>query len=918
MKLLFEKTKLSARNDPAQITLSFFFLARGTVEERSTTGLYRSLLHQLFEKMVDLKDSIEWMTLDGARVIQRNGWHEEALKQTLKHAIEKLGSRSLTIFVDALDECDKTQAASLICFFEELCDHGREAQVRLQICFSSRHYPTVVIQRGIQVTLEHEKGHTEDIEQYIRSRLRLGNSKQAETIRVDILKKSSKIFLWVVLVLDILNSEFPDSSISIKKIRERLKDIPPELTSLFEMILTRDGENLERLQICLKWILFATRPLKPQELYFAVYLGLEKECSGYWDQEDVDLDQIKTFVRSASKGLAEVTRNKASEVQFIHESVRDFLLGKYEGQWSGASGNFVGHSHEILGHCCLAQLNARISQNIHIPDPLPEAPIAAELRETIKLKFPFLEYSVLHILRHSNIAQQNAIGQGDFLANFPLQQWIFLNNTLEKFNVRRYTKSASLLYILAEKNLADLIRIHPKRESCFEIENERYGLPVFAALATGSDEAIRTLLEVLVESQPLMSPLHGLWKQYCRSEYKWGHFGRDFTFSRKRSIDSYLEGRGDEIVIACYLINGVKPDSKDLDCRTLLSRAARKGHEVLVKLLLATEGVDADSRDDSGRTPLTWAAYLGHEAVVKLLLATEGVDANSRDDSGRTPLSWAAYLGYEAIVKLLLATEGVDADSRDDRGRTPLSWAAYLGYEAIVKLLLATEGVDADSRDDSGQTPLSWAAGIGYEAIVKLLLATDGVDADSRDISGQTPLSYAAGNGHEAIVKLLLATEGVDANLRDNSRQTPLTWAAYNRHEAIVKLLLAKEGVDANSRDDSGRTPLSWAAYLGYEAIVKLLLATDGVDADSRDISGQTPLSYAAGNGHEAIVKLLLATEGVDANLRDNSRQTPLTWAAYNRHEAIVKLLLATEGVTAPDPTYIRRSYLAPMHPVAN
>jgi hypothetical protein len=116
----------------------------------------------------------------------------------------------LTIFVDALDECDKNQAAGMVCFFEELCDRAREAQVRLQICFSSRHYPTIVIQKGIEVTLEDEIGHTEDIEQYIKSKLRLGKIKQAESLRSEILEKSSNIFLWVVLVLDILNSEYPN------------------------------------------------------------------------------------------------------------------------------------------------------------------------------------------------------------------------------------------------------------------------------------------------------------------------------------------------------------------------------------------------------------------------------------------------------------------------------------------------------------------------------------------------------------------------------------------------------------------------------------------------------------------------------------------------------------------------------------
>jgi hypothetical protein len=177
MKFLFQETRLKAKSDSSQITLSFFFLARGTVEEKSTTGLYRSLLHQIFEKAVELRDSLEWLTADGARVIQRNGWGEEALKQTLTHAVQKLKSRSLTIFVDALDECDKYQAAGMICFFEELCDHAREVQVRLQICFSSRHYPTVVIQKGIEVTLEDEIGHTEDIEQYIKSKLQANQSK---------------------------------------------------------------------------------------------------------------------------------------------------------------------------------------------------------------------------------------------------------------------------------------------------------------------------------------------------------------------------------------------------------------------------------------------------------------------------------------------------------------------------------------------------------------------------------------------------------------------------------------------------------------------------------------------------------------------------------------------------------------------
>ncbi|PKK49870.1 hypothetical protein CI102_5618 [Trichoderma harzianum] len=555
MKFLFERVKTNAKGDSLQIILSFFFLARGTAEEKSTMGLYRSLLHQLFEKVPDAQKGLEWMTRDGAKVIQRNGWNEKALKQTLAHAVRKLGNRSLTVFVDALDECNKNQVADMVCFFEELCESAQESQVRLQVCFSSRHYPTITIAKGIEVVLEAEPGHIEDIEYYIKSKLRLGKSAQALSLRSEILNRSSNIFLWVVLVLDILNREYPNTSISIKKMRDRLKQIPPELNDLFEMILTRDGENLDRLHLCLTWILFANRPLKPQELYFAVQLSYDKECSGYWDQNDIELEEIKTFVRSSSKGLAEVTRNKASEVQFIHESVRDFLLNKYEAQWSKVSGNFMGNSHKLLTDGCLAQLNNLALQDAGIVDPLPPASETAELRQTIRSNYPFLEYSVLYSLQHADSAQHSGIDQDHFLAEFPLGKWVLLHNAIEQHQIRRYTNSVSLLYILAERNLVNLIGIHPRRFSFFNIEDaiERYGTPIFAALAINNGEVVYTFLKLLAATLPSESPLPELCEIYLRNKTSSRTFKRDFAFRRKVGIFSYLRDECDETLICAFL-----------------------------------------------------------------------------------------------------------------------------------------------------------------------------------------------------------------------------------------------------------------------------------------------------------------------------------------------------------------------------
>ncbi|ATZ56800.1 hypothetical protein BCIN_14g00350 [Botrytis cinerea B05.10] len=671
MKLLFEEAKLKTKGDFSKITLSFFFLARGTIEERTTTGLYRSLLHQLFEKVVELRDSLDWMTADGARGVERNGWSEAALKQTLKHTVEKLGSRSLMIFIDALDECDQKQASGMVFFFEELCELAGISQVSLQICFSSRHYPTIVIQKGIELTLEDEIGHMEDIQHYIKSKLRLGRSKQAETLRTEILQKSSGIFLWVVLVLDILNSEYSTGIISIKKISKRLTEIPPGLNDLFEMILKRDGENLEELQLCLKLILFANRPLKPQELYFATQIGLDGECMGSWDQDDVNVDQMKLFVRSSSKGLAEVTKNKASDVQFIHESVRDFLLGKYESQWSGSSGSFVGHGHDTLKNCCLTQLNAVVNQKVikyfnfsesnfwecrnikypflnttHPQTGIPPAQRSKEaqsrFQEEIKSRFPFLDYSVSNILYHANLAQQNYIEQADFLATFPTHLWVFVNNYFENHEIRRYTESVTTLYLFAERNLASLIRICPRKNSCFDVEEQRYGPSIFAALATESHEAVHALLDIELETYPSDSLVHGLWKQHCLNGIKSINIGRSFTYSRKRDVRSYLSDN--DLEIPLIIILGSEKYIGKLDegiegGENLLFRATVRAQDIVARFLLES-GAEVNSKSETMQILLVNAIVSGCRSIVKLLLE-KGAEINNKGIDKRTPLTTA-------------------------------------------------------------------------------------------------------------------------------------------------------------------------------------------------------------------------------------------------------------------------------------
>ncbi|GFG11560.1 ankyrin repeat domain-containing protein 50, partial [Aspergillus udagawae] len=774
-----------------RIIMSFFFNARGEDLEKSTVGLYRALLSEILERVPELQcvfDTLELRTWNSGGHQQ---WGIELLKDLFEQAILRLEQSSLMCFIDALDECAEHQVRDMISFFEHVGELTVDAGIHFRVLFSSRHYPYITIKRGLELILEGQEGHIQDIANYVNSELKIGHSSRAMHIRGELQEKASGVFMWVILVVGILNKEYDRGR--VHALQQILHRIPGDLHELFRDILTRDSHNRNELLLCIQWVLFARQPLKPEELYFAILSGIEPGALTEWNTDVITVDVIRRFILNSSKGLAEITRSKAAPtVQFIHESVRDFLL-KENGLckiWPDFGSNLQGQSHNQLKQCCLTYINVDVSRHVGLSKPLAKASSeeAASLRESVAKAFPFLEYAVRNVLYHADAAEGSGIAQGDFIQGFQLSYWVQLDNLFEKHKVRRHTQTVSLLYILAEGNLSNLIRVHPSILSCLNHERERYRSPFFASLATGSGEAVRTFMQAYVANMSPESRLHDLCDKYCQDGSRNPSLGRDFKFSKKRSTLSYIAELGDEVVFAVLLETGkFMPDSRDKDGRTPLSWAAVNGNEAIVKLLLATGQVNPDSKDNSGRTPLSLAAENGNEAIVKLLLAIGQVDPDSEDNSGQTPLSWAAENGNKVMVKLLLATGQVDPDSKDNGGRTPLSLAA--GNEAIVRLLLATGQVDPDSKDNGGRTPLAWAAENRNEAVVKLLLATGRVDPDSKDNIGRTPLSQAAAKGNEAIVKLLLATGHVDPDSKDNIGRTPLSWAAENENEAIVKLL---------------------------------------------------------------------------------------------------------------------------------
>ncbi|ROW07965.1 hypothetical protein VMCG_03419 [Cytospora schulzeri] len=203
MKFLDNNARKTATAHRKLAVVSFFFNARGEELERTTLGLYRSLLWQLLQEHDEIQAVLDLLETNTRGFILRRGWQTELLKQTMTKAIAHFkGDRELCLFIDALDECSDDETSDMVAFFEELGERAAEQNINLRICFSSRYYPTIYVKKGIEIKLDEEEEHGLDIGRYIDSHLKLGtleSTKKADALRKEILEKSAGIFLWVAL-----------------------------------------------------------------------------------------------------------------------------------------------------------------------------------------------------------------------------------------------------------------------------------------------------------------------------------------------------------------------------------------------------------------------------------------------------------------------------------------------------------------------------------------------------------------------------------------------------------------------------------------------------------------------------------------------------------------------------------------------
>ncbi|KAL5350096.1 hypothetical protein ACLOAV_005133 [Pseudogymnoascus australis] len=871
MKFLFSEAKKSMKTS---IVMSFFFNARGGDLEKSTSGLYRSLLLQLLEKAPETQHILDYYGASGFNAIKEaNNWPDEMLREAFTRALEKLGNQRIVCYIDALDECPEDDVRDMISFFEQLGDLEKEAEFR--VCFSSRHYPEISIRTGLQLVLESEQEHKNDITLYIDNHLKIGTTTQAEDIKEEILVKSSNIFLWVALVIPILNKEYDRGR--IKALKKRLGEIPTGLHELFLDILTRDHKNIAELLVCIQFILFAARPLKPDELRSAVEAGCEDDPpDGPCDPAQMTADNLRRFVLDASKGLAEITKSKEPTVQFIHESVRDFLLkdGGLQ-KLLPTTNNFEGQGHDTLKRICSLQLSFRTARMDAINVARDKSSWAIHERQILDpdwaQEYPLLRYAVEHIYFHANWAQKLGLDQTTFLETFNTLAWRAAHNNSEEGFLLRFKRSVHLLYFLGEYGCADLIRIHPERHKHFQLEGGQFRYPIVAALYGGHIAAARAFVN--------LSPLHdessaNLAQSKSRRSFKMKKEG----FGKKRQLITFLCEFGDvEILRKALEDSGVIRSSMVMD--QCLQYASSEG---IVDVLVEFASVESSA-----------AAYEAAESssYVKPL--------NLLNDGDEPTLLAFSHLELALKKKPPL----INQDGLWGSSKSLLSYAAERGFEQISKLCIK------DTYDNNKQDAFCCAilGGINHSgrlAVIRMLLDA-GVDLRAAQKSGHNEIIFEAMHRphNEEVVALLLSTSSLDLEVKWEDL-TPLLWAIQKRRKTFVKMLLSA-GSDPMARTADGTTALTLAVKLSDLNSFRCILSSPTCEIDARDDAGRTALSWCAtvlDKNAVAMASDLIKRQSVNPNSRDNYGVTVLLHATQSGNRELVEMLLKLPTIDRSKP----------------
>ena len=690
---------------------------------------------------------------------------------------------------------------------------------------------------------------------------------------------------------------------SLEKIHQMLARVPKELGAVYEHILENviEARNRARTLHLMQWICLAERPLSMTELRFALasddaYVHPSQLCCK--DAKDfVETDAtMEKLITSLSGGLAEVKHQSyGSTIQFIHESVNDFLLShglnflvsvsiNALGQGSShlissSRDEIIGRSQHRLSRSCINYLKLE-----EVLREYTDSRVEYEQVRSIKQKLPFIDYATRSWFLHAEKAEGCGISQQELVQQFKPPQvfktWIKIYRMINHYSYKCPEYGSTLLHIASSSNLQSTVQLLLQQGGSIEEEDSSGNRALHYAALWGHIDLASMLLdahaEIGVKNKAGGTPL------------------------------VQAAGNGHEEVVKVFLRRDVNINERTGYSGNALHAAALNGSTRLVQTLLEC-GAEVNAQGGWYGNALQAAACEGNEAVVQLLLG-HGAEVTGQGGWYGNALQAAAVKGNEAVVQLLL-DKGAEVNARGGFYGNALQAAAYEGNKAVVQLLL-DHRAEVNTQGGRYGNALQVAA---FKGQVVQLLLDKGAEVNA--------LQAAAYEGNKVVIQLLL-DHGAKVNAQGGYYGNSLQAAAYGGHRKIVKAFIDKKQ-EISTEDSLGRLGLYFALRGDEEDMIEYMLAIGArVDSTHTDRQGCSAIHFAASGGSLKALNLVISSRA-DVDAPDTNGWTPLHWACRNGSERAVRLLIASgatlqsndmQGLTPIDVAVIcNNSWLLPI-----
>ena len=838
---------LAADETPSnsRTTLCYFFCDEKINTQRDGTAILRSIIHQLFVRRRYLIKYIKSAyDVQGPQFDQN---FSELWRTFIAIASDKeVGP--VSVIIDAIDECEETTRERLLLNVIQFIGKSQSPEVNdpcVRFIITSRplsghQYTTNILQ------IDPSQNHVEeDLRLVIQTKVE--GIVQRTRCKADVQKylenalnsRADRTFLWVTLVLHLLEKSFLASQRDFRRI---INDLPKTLTSTYRNFLHAIAIEYHPLATrLLHFLVGSSRPLTLQEM--RVLIALQDH---HRTLADIEEDAQPNIQKTIEGVLGPLVRIWDSRVYLLHQSLKEFLQKlstQTEDPLSAIFGVDPRKADLLLAKTCVSYL---------LLDDF-EADILSQHQSSMK------ESSPSPVTRSTDA---NSIEDPSDLFDFR-EDILFKDPAIVESEICASIGNQCVLFDYSARHWAE----H------------------FLSASSISPPTLQESVLILSDA----SSSRGLnWFRYF-----WLHAEPNVSFPRDFVPFIAASYFGHSTSLKTLLQEGplIKPD---VGARGIYW-ASRMGHHDVLALLLR-ERFSPDMMVIDGKSALTAAVHFERLAVVKRLLEDDGFISEEKGYrvnyaamGGRTPLSIAAGNGFVEIVRQLLRHNRIRPDRPDYNQWTPLFWSISGKHLAVLQLLVADNCVSVNHVDILGRNVLSWAASSGELELVKYLMSLSRLRVHESDRNGRTAMSWAAGNGHLETTEYLCRSLRIDVSRKDKDGRSALSWACSERHHKVVAYLIQHDRQAVDQEDVNGWTPLAWALFREAPKTVQVLLGSGLVDVNKKDSSGRSALSFAAGYGYLNVVRILLNTKGIEIDSKDNDGKTPLSHAT--RHPEVIKAL---------------------------